>query len=75
LVRIELNKYSAGGGLLGLSTAYYLSRSKKLKIMLVEKKGSLMDLTSNASTGGFRNFYPDSMPMTELSNDSSKVPT
>ncbi len=63
----------AGGGLLGLSTAYYLSRSRKYKIILIEKNGDLMDLTSNSSTGGYRNFYPDSYPMTALANDSSKV--
>jgi glycine/D-amino acid oxidase-like deaminating enzyme len=59
----------AGGGLLGLSIAACLSRRLPGdSILLVERRPKLLGETSSASTGGFRNFYPESPSMTALSN-------
>jgi glycine/D-amino acid oxidase-like deaminating enzyme len=59
----------AGGGLLGLSIAAVLSRRlPRGSILLVERRPNLLGETSSASTGGFRNFYPESPSMTALSN-------
>ncbi|KAI8814281.1 FAD dependent oxidoreductase [Cladochytrium replicatum] len=68
-----------GGGLAGISTAYYMSKlSAELAkafgvspptVMLVER-GNPMALTSTNSTGGVRNFYPQFWSMTSLANRS-----
>lgn len=58
-----------GGGLAGLSTAHHLSRRAVGSIAVVES-GDFMALTSDNSTGGYRNYYPAQPPMVRLSNRS-----
>ncbi|KAJ3412873.1 hypothetical protein HDV05_008809 [Chytridiales sp. JEL 0842] len=82
----EADVVIAGGGLIGISVAYHLVRqhreglkrasagvggasAKPLRVVIVEK-GDPLKLTSTASTGGFRNFYPQFSTMTALSNRS-----
>ncbi|RUP49434.1 FAD dependent oxidoreductase-domain-containing protein [Jimgerdemannia flammicorona] len=60
-----------GGGLAGLNCAYALhKRLPNKNITVLERGDRVMGLTSSASTGGFRNFFPNSRAMTNLSNRS-----
>ena len=53
MIRQSYDAIVAGGGLLGLSTAHYLSsRSPQLRVLVVEKAPQLLSLTSDSSTGG-----------------------
>ena len=62
-----------GGGLAGLSVAYYLTEratpGTSYRIAVVEP-GQVGALTSNASTGGYRTFYPNEPNLTQLAKRS-----
>ncbi|RUS13802.1 hypothetical protein BC937DRAFT_94753 [Endogone sp. FLAS-F59071] len=60
-----------GGGLTGLNCAYMLHKRMPNKTITVLEKGErVIGLTSATSTGGFRNFFQNSRPMTNLANRS-----
>lgn len=62
-----------GGGLAGLSVAYYLTEratpGTSYRIAVVEP-GQVGALTSSASTGGYRTFYPNEPNLTQLAKRS-----
>ncbi|OZJ06924.1 hypothetical protein BZG36_00155 [Bifiguratus adelaidae] len=62
-----------GAGLAGLNTAYALLRqagTKNRRILIIERRESVMKETSSASTGGFRNYFPNNDAMIALANRS-----
>lgn len=61
-----------GGGLAGLSVAHSLLHdfgpdlSSSVEEVILVEKDDVMGLTSSASTGGYRNYFPADKNMTEF---------